>query len=266
MNSRSMAPMDDDSPSSGRSSPYPRQLAIQAAAAFVALGVVWPYCLFRQQALPWLESSLLIGALAFLFACLTRQPGWWRIIHAAFAPAAVLASGLGIAPEWYLAAFVLMFLVYRGALTSRVPLYLSSHEAARALAGLLADEPAGRVIDLGAGTGSVVCALAAMRRDIEVSGVENSPLPWAIGFLRTAGRSNCRWTLGSLWKVPLAEYGVIYAFLSPAPMRSLWRKVKDEMRPGSLFVSNSFRVPDVEATAEIDVDDARGTRLYCYRL
>jgi hypothetical protein len=38
------------------------------------------------------------------------------------------------------------------------------------------------------------------------------------------------------------------------------------MRPGSLFVSNSFRVPDIEATTEIDVDDARGTRFYCYRL
>jgi hypothetical protein len=252
--------------STSPASSYSRQLAIQGAAAFAVLGVVWPYCLFRQQALPWLESSLSIGALAFLLACLTRQPGWWRLIHAVFAPAVALASGLGIAPEWYLAAFVLMFLVYRGALTSRVPLYLSSREAARALAGLLAGEPAGKVIDLGAGTGSIVCALAAMRQDLEVSGVENSPLPWAIGFLRTAGARNRHWAFGSLWEVPLAEYDVAYAFLSPAPMRRLWRKVKDEMRPGSLFVSNSFSVPDVEASAEIEVEDARGARLYCYRL
>jgi SAM-dependent methyltransferase len=258
--------MDSQLPVDPPSSPYPRQLAIQGAAAFSVLCVVWPYCLFRQQALPWLEASLLIGVLAFLLACLSRQPGWWRFIHAVFAPAAVLASGLGIAPEWYLVAFVLMFLVYRGALTSQVPLYLSSREAVRALAGLLASEPAGkRVIDLGAGTGSVVRALAAMRKDLEVSGVENSHLPWAVGFLRTAGSRNCRWTFGSLWEIPLAEYDVAYAFLSPAPMRRLWRKVKDEMRPGSLFVSNSFRVPDIEATTEIDVDDARGTRFYCYR-
>jgi hypothetical protein len=159
-----------------------------------------------------------------------------------------------------------MFLVYRGALTSRVPLYLSSREAARALAGLLADRPAGKFIDLGAGTGGVVCALAAMREDLDISGVENSPLPWGIGFLRAACSRNCRWIFGSLWEVPLAEYDVAYAFLSPAPMRRLWLKVKDEMRSGSLFVSNSFSVPDIEATTEIDVDDARGTRLYCYRL
>jgi hypothetical protein len=258
--------MDNDSPPSRQNSPYLRQLAIQGAAAFAVLSVVWPYGLFRQQALPWLESSLLIGALAFLLACLTRQAWWWRFIHAGFAPAAVLSSGLGIAPEWYLAAFVLMFLVYRGALTSRVPLYLSRREAARALAGLLADRPAGKFVDLGAGTGSVVRALAAMREDFDISGVENSPLPWAVGFLRTARSRNCHWTFGSLWEIPLAEYDLAYAFLSPAPMRRLWLKVKDEMRPGSLFVSNSFRVPDVEAIVEIDVDDTRGTRLYCYRL
>jgi hypothetical protein len=257
--------MNDDSPAFQRRSPYPRQLALQAAAAFVVLSVAWPYCLFRQAPLPWIETSLLIGALAFRLASLTAQYWWWRIIHAVFAPATVLFSGLGIAPEWYLAAFTLMYLIYRGALTSQVPLYLSSRETARALAGLLAGMP-GKFIDLGAGTGSVVRALAGMRQDVQFHGVENSYLPWAIGRLRTAGQKNCRWTLGSLWRVSLAEYDFVYAVLSPAPMSGLWLKAKREMRPGTLFVSNSFEVPGVEATTEIEVDDARKTRLYCYRL
>jgi hypothetical protein len=258
--------MDNDSPVFQRRSPYPRQLALQAAAAFIVLSLAWPYCLFRQQPLPWLETSFLIGALAFLLASLTAQYWWWRIIHASFAPAAVLFSGLNVAPEWYLAAFALLYLVYRGALTSRAPLYLSSREAICALAELLAGKPGGKFIDLGAGTGSVACALAGMRKDLQVRGVENSYLPWAIGRLRAIGLKNCRWTLGSLWRVSLAGYDVVYAFLSPAPMSELWLKAKREMRPGALFVSNSFAVPEVEADAEIEVDDARKTRLYCYRL
>jgi SAM-dependent methyltransferase len=258
--------MDDDSPASPLNSPHLRQLALQGAAAFIVLSVAWPYCLMRQQPLPWLETSLLIGALAFLLACLTRQYWWWRLMHALFAPAVVLFSALGLAPGWYLAAFVLMFLVYRGALTSRVPLYLSSPETARALAGWLAGTPARKIVDLGAGTGSVACALARLREDAQVAGVENSYLPWAIGCLRTARLPNCRWVLGSLWDVPLAEYDIAYAFLSPEPMRRLWLKATREMRPGAWLISNSFRVPDVEATAEIDVDDSRKTRLYCYRL
>lgn len=258
---------DDSTPSSSRrDSPYPRQLALQGAAALIVLCLAWPYCLLRQLPLPWLESSLLIGALAFLLASLTRQYWWWRVIHAVFAPAAVLFSGLDIAPEWYLAAFVLMFLVYRGALTSQVPLYLSSREAARTLAGFLADMPAGKIVDLGAGTGSIVCTLAKMRPDIQVFGIENSYLPWAIGFLRSKRFKNCHWSLGSFWQASLAEYDVVYAFLSPAPMSRLWLKVKQEMRPGALFISNSFRVPDIAASSEIEVSDSRKTRLYCYRL
>jgi hypothetical protein len=258
--------MDEHSHSSRPDSPYPRQLALQGAAALLALSVAWPWGLLRQQALPWFEISLLTGTLAFLFACLTRQYWWWRLIHAVFAPAAVLFSGLGLAPEWYLTAFVLTFLVYRGALTNQVPLYISSLEATRALGEVLADTSAGKIVDLGAGTGSVVRALARMRTDVQVFGIENSYLPWAIGSLRTAGLKNAHWILGSFWQVSLAEYDVAYAFLSPAPMSALWLKAKREMRPGTLFISNSFEVPGLAATAEIEVADSRKTRLYCYRL
>ncbi|MDR3298612.1 MAG: class I SAM-dependent methyltransferase [Candidatus Accumulibacter sp.] len=251
--------MDNDTP-------YPRQLALQCAAVFIVLSLAWPYCLLRQQTLPWLESSLLIGALAFLLASLTHQYWWWRVIHAVFAPAVVFFSGLNIAPEWYLAVFASMFLVYRGAIGNQVPLYLSNRETVRALGRLLADTPVGKFIDLGAGTGSVVCALAGTRTDIQVFGVENSYLPWVIGLLRAARLKNCHWTLGSFWQVSLTDYDVVYAFLSPAPMERLWLKAKHEMRPGALFISNSFNVPEVEAADEIEVDDSRKTRLYCYRL
>jgi hypothetical protein len=48
-------------------------------------------------------------------------------------------------------------------------------------------------------------------------------------------------------------------------MPALWNKIQREMRPGSLFISNSFAVPGVEANRVIELADARQTRLYCYR-
>ena len=38
------------------------------------------------------------------------------------------------------------------------------------------------------------------------------------------------------------------------------------MRPGSLFVSNSFPVPDVEATLIIELEGPGNACLYCYEI
>ncbi len=244
-----------------------RQIALQLAAVLVVLGVAWPYFFFfRRLPLPWFEASSLIGATALLFASLTRQPWWWKAIHALFAPACYAFLKLQIAPEWYLLAFTTLFLVYRGALSGQIPLYFSNRRSASALVNLFADKPPARIIDLGAGIGSIVCPLAKALTGTSISGIENAYLPWLVGRLRTSRLKNCRWALGNFWEESLADYDVVYAFLSPAPMTKLWSKIMREMRPGSLFISNSFPVPEQDASFVIEVADARKTRLFCYRI
>jgi hypothetical protein len=63
-----------------------RQLALQGAAAILVLSLAWPYFGVQGEALPWQETSLAIGGVALLFATLSRQPWWWRVIHAGFMP------------------------------------------------------------------------------------------------------------------------------------------------------------------------------------
>ena len=242
-----------------------RQLALQCAAAFAVLSLAWPYFLLRNEALPWPETALAIGGLALVAASLTRQTWWWRLIHAVFAPMAWFIAELSIPPGWFLAAFVVMLLVYRGAITAQVPLYISNHETANALVRLFEQNANIRLVDLGAGIGSVLSPLSIALPRARLTGVENAPATWLIGRIRTAGLPNCTWRWGDLWRTKLAEYDVVYAFLSPAPMAKLWEKVQREMRPGGLFISNSFAVPGIEASRIIDVDDARQTRLYCYQ-
>jgi SAM-dependent methyltransferase len=116
------------------------------------------------------------------------------------------------------------------------------------LAALTTEVHGLRFLDLGAGIGSVLHPLARERPDGHFTGVENAPATWLIGRLRTAGLANCDWRWGDIWRTDLAAYNVVYAFLSPAPMAALWEKVRQEMRPGSLFISNSFAVPDVAAS------------------
>jgi hypothetical protein len=246
-------------------SPPLRQLALQFAAVMAVLSLAWPYYGINGEALPWPGLVAAIGITALLLATLTRQPWWWRLIHAAFAPLAWAVALLEIDPGWFLLAALMLMLVYRGALSGQIPLYLSNRQTAQTLAELLPKSPGLCCVDLGAGLGSMLRPLATARPDARFVGVENAPLTWLGGKLLALRHANCEWRWGDLWRTDLHEFDVVYAFLSPVPMAALWHKVEKEMKPGSLFISNSFPVPDVEPSEIIEVDDERQTQLYCYR-
>ncbi|HRE18982.1 MAG TPA: class I SAM-dependent methyltransferase [Rhodocyclaceae bacterium] len=243
-----------------------RQLAIQGAAVILVLSMAWPYYVVRNESLPWQQTALFIGGLAFVLATLTRQPLWWRIMHGLFVPLAWLAAQWQIDPGWFLLAFILLLLIYRGAVTGQVPLYLSNQATVDALGGLLREHGNPRFLDLGAGIGSTVVPLARQLPSAQFTGVENAPLTWLAGRLRSLGQTNLAWRYGDFWKVSLADHDVVYAFLSPAPMPRLWQKAKAEMRAGSLFISNSFAIPEREPDYIVEVDCQPPRPLYCYRL
>lgn len=244
-----------------------RQFALQAVAVLFVLpaALLFPAL---DGPLFWGLVAAGSGMCAGLLAWLTGQPPWWRFIHGAFLPLAWAVNALRIPPDWFLLAFVVLMLVYRGAVTGRVPLYLSNAATATRLAILTGDREARHLVDLGAGIGSIVRRLAKARPAMAVTGIENAPLTWLVGGLlsRWRGTGNVDWRYGSLWDIDLGRFDVVYAFLSPEPMPALWEKVRAEMAPGSLLVSNSFPVPDVEPSSRIEVGDRRGTVLYCYAL
>lgn len=243
-----------------------RHIAIQTAGLLIYLALAWPYFGFKGEELPWPESTYAIGICAFLIATAARQAWWWRIIHLAFVPLLWKTSQFGIEPGWFLLAFIGLVLIYRGAAADRIPLYLSNAHALAALNQLL-DERRGQLcIDLGAGIGSAVAPLAASYPACKFVGVENAPASWLIGYLRTRGLNNCRWLYQSLWDTSLAEADMVYAFLSPEPMTRLWLKAEQEMRPGALFISNSFPVPDKNPSFTIELGEKRQTCLYCYEI
>lgn len=210
----------------------------------------------------------LVGAQAGLASAVAFGMGsarWWLPIHLGFLPLAVVALQLGIAPAWYLAAFVLLLLVYWTSFRTQVPLYLSNRPTAAAVAGLLPARPL-RLLDIGAGTGSLLRPLARARPESRFTGVELAPAPWLIGRLLCAPLSNIDWRRADLFAPAWADYDAVYAFLSPVPMPAVWAKAVAEMQPGSLLISNSFAIPDVQPERIAEVGDRRGTRLYVYRI
>lgn len=207
--------------------------------------------------------ALLQGGIAAMISLWLRAPNWWQPIHLGFMPLAVAVRQIGIAPGWFLAAFVLLLLVFWRTDKSRVPLYLTNRATADALLELLPATPC-RVLDLGCGDGGLLRRLATARPDCRFIGIEHAPLTALLARLRNADRSNVTIRRGDFWQEPLQGNAVVYAFLSPAPMLELWSKARAEMAPEALLVSNSFAVPGVDPDAAVAVADRRNTRLFLY--
>lgn len=221
-----------------------------------------------------LAFALLCGLLAIILSRLAGLARWWLPIQLLFAPALVLTLALNIPPGFFLAAFIILLAVYWSAFRTQVPLYLSSNKVWRALEGFLPDAKTGfRFIDLGSGLGGVLTHLASIRPDGHYSGVESAPLPFLWSWLRVklGGYRNCNVQWGSIWDdrlgdCNLAQYDVVFAYLSPVPMERLWRKARAEMRPGTVFISSTFAVPEQTPHETVQVDDLHRSTLLIWRM
>lgn len=203
------------------------------------------------------------GICAVLVAWWLRAPIWWLFIHLVFMPCIVLASSMAL-PSWvWLCGFFLLLLIFWRTDISRVPLYLTNHKSRDALLTLLPTTHC-RMIDIGCGDGGVLRHLARARPDCMFVGFEHAPLTWAWAWLFARKYSNLSIYRGNFWDHSLADYDVVYAFLSPAVMSQLGVKAQAEMMPSACLVSNSFAIPEMAAQTVIDVADQRQTRLYIY--
>lgn len=241
--------------------------ALIKAIAPQAAGLIFVYALGRNGILPDMGLSglaFLQGGLAAIVSVLLLAPRWWWPIHLLFVPALVLAMQLQLPLSVYAAGFFILLLTYWSTFRTQVPLFLSNHITVHRLAAWLTDDKKLKVLDLGSGTGSFALRLAMLRPDWAITGIESAPAP--LGISRWLGRKADNLTLlrADFWPHSLASYDVVYAFLSPVPMPSLWQKARREMRPGSLLISNSFSIPGITPDKTLIMNDRRQTQLFVY--
>ena len=241
--------------------PIVRFLIAHTVAFGITLVVAWiPTVAAAMAGWGWVAIDACLAAAG---CALLRLPWWWLPLALALP---FVAAGPAL-PWWgWAVGFTSLLLIYGGGVTTRAPLYLSNRAAIRELAGLLPATPGVQACDLGAGLGGPTLGLAEQRPDAHVTGVEASLLPWLVCRLRAGRRRNLRMRLGDIFAHDLAGYQLVYAFLSPEPMPRLWSKVCAEMRPGSLFISNTFAVPGIEAERIIVLPGRSDARLLIYRV
>lgn len=237
--------------------------SVAALAALLLLPHIQPV---SPPLTPWI-ALIVQGIAAALLGLTLNLSRWWAPFQVALPSAVVLALSLNV-PGWiWPALFAVSLLVFWNAAKARVPLYLSNRTTWAGLRQLLPQERAFSFIDLGCGLGGTTQYLARHLPEGRFLGVETAPLPFAASKLRQmiSGLENASIAYASMWDQDLSGTDVVYAFLSPAPMPELYAKAKAEMRPGSMFISNSFQVPGHPADEIVELDDARRTQLHIWR-
>lgn len=207
------------------------------------------------------------GALAALLGLALRLPWWWLPVNLLFPLLVVHTLSLGLPPWLFLIAFGLLLLFNWNSARERVPLYLSNRDTWEGINQLLPKRKTLRFIDLGSGLGGTLFYLAQRHPQHHFCGIESSPLPFAISWLRRRlrGLDNVELHPGNFWRQGLGQYDVVYAFLSPVPMQQLHDKCRREMSRGGLLISNSFTVPQNPPDESITLNDSRQTTLHCWR-
>jgi hypothetical protein len=218
-----------------------------------------------------LGAAGVCGLLAASLSYFAGLAHWWLWIQLGFAPVLVIALGLDVPPWIFLTTFVVLLTVYWSTFRTQVPLYLSSNKVWHAIETLLPQQAAKQTftfVDLGSGLGGVLTHLARVRPEGHYLGVESAPLPWLWSWLRIklGGHAQCEVRWGSLWDYSLQDCDVVFAYLSPVAMPQLWQKARTEMRPGSVFISSSFSVPDQAPHQSVAIDDMHHSTLLIWRM
>lgn len=243
-------------------------LLLQAISALITFGIAF-IALADGYAIPFVVFVFLCGILAAALSHLFRLARWWIPIQLLFLPTLTWALSFHFSPHWFLIAFLILLAVYWSTFRTQVPLYLSSEKVWHALVDLMppaTEQKTIRLIDLGSGLGGVLAHLSSARPDGKYFGVESAPLPFVWSYFRLLQKKNCQVSWGSFWNCDLSQYDVVFAYLSPVPMGQLWLKAKKEMRPGSLFISSTFNIPDQSPHKTLQIDDLHQSVLLIWHM
>jgi SAM-dependent methyltransferase len=160
-----------------------------------------------------------------------------------------------------------MAAIYAPALWTRVPYYPTSNAAyPLILAELPTDRPF-TFVDIGCGFGDLIFFLRKHRPNGTFVGVEIGILPYLVAYGKTIARRERHVTIAyqDMWKLSLADFDFVYAFLSPAAMTRVWKKATTEMKPEATFITNSFET-GTAPTYVVPVKDERASSLFIHKM
>jgi len=239
-------------------------LIIELIALFIS-GLIYSllsvYYLLSAPYFLLLQATLALG-----LSWLVKADVWWRYIHLGFPLLAGAVYYLHLPNAFYLVGFVLSLALFWTTYASQVPFYPSRPIVCQAVVDLLPDQQAIKLIDIGSGMGGLCLKVALAKPEAQVTGIEIAPLPYLVSSLRAYfTQSRVRFKLGSYNALNFADYDVVFAYLSPAAMTSLWCKAQAEMREQTILLSYEFEIQNVRPDRVIPTSSGEPA-IFLYRM
>jgi len=216
---------------------------------------------------PTMGAALLLlgqALLAWGIARWARVPPVWQLFNLFLVPGIASFTSLEV-PGAVISLIVLgLVLLYLPTFWTRVPYYPTSRPTYGAVGALLPTDREFTLLDIGCGFAPLLRHLARSHPHGRFVGVEISPLAFIGAWLGSVFSRRVSIRFQSMWGLDFGRYDVVYAFLAPGPMPAVWEKVKKEMRPGAVFISNTFPAPE-KASEAIPIPDKRRATIFVYR-
>jgi hypothetical protein len=114
------------------------------------------------------------------------------------------------------------------------------------------------VYDLGCGWGAQLVALARAFPDAQIRGIELSPFPCLVAWLRTRSLPNVAVRWGDVFRSDLRDAQAITCYLMPGPMPRLAAFLDGMIAPGALVVALAFWFRDRRPAATRGETGLRG--------
>jgi len=155
------------------------------------------------------------------------------------------------------------------AFVTGAPFVPSTDPTARSMINLARVKPDMKVYDLGSGNGKLL--FLAAEKGATAIGLEINPLlvlwTWIRKMLSRQSKTGfnpadgvtVRWQ--NFWHTNLSDADVVFVYLLPWRMEKLAAKLKKELKPGTLIVSNSFIFPNWKILRQ-----DKATHVYVFRV
>jgi len=147
---------------------------------------------------------------------------------------------------WYLA--IAIFAIWALSAFIGVPFLPTHKKQARRAMQLANVKPGTKVVDLGSGAGRIV--FLAARLGAKAVGYELNPFltAWSKAVILCTGLTGkAEVHLKSIYHADVSDTDVVFAFLFPKLMPRVESEILPKMKPGALFVSYAFPLPNRKA-------------------